>query len=66
MAPTKQILTNAREGIAHQHIHNPAATITRGDQNRTARLFADFSDHLRILTAGRKAQCVECGIRVLL
>src|ERR1700729_2842450 len=28
---TLKILTNARQGIADQHIHNPAATVTRGD-----------------------------------
>ena len=48
-------LTNARQGIADQHIHDPAAAVTRGDQNRARRLFAHFADHLRFLAAGREA-----------
>ena len=44
-------LTNARQRIADQHIHDPAAAITRGDQNRAGRLFAHFANHLRIFAA---------------
>jgi len=31
---TLKLLTNARQGIADQHIHNPAATVTSRDQHR--------------------------------
>ena len=52
------------ERIADQHVHNPAAAVTRCDQNCASRLFAHFADDLGILASGSQTQGVQCGIRV--
>src|SRR5277367_3093079 len=53
-----------RQGIANQHVDDPAAAITGGDENGSLRLLTNFADNTRLVTTSGLMQNIQSNVGI--